>query len=94
MEISVLVHQCSLQNMDLVAAFLLMVQILLLTVMKDSLPVHSSCCDFGLVQIVSVVDHDGKITPSWFLCSFNFSCSFGSDPSIWGGGKNLITLKF
>ena len=64
-ENSVVVHQCTLQNIDLVAVFfLLMVQILLLAVMKHS-PIHSNCWNFGLVQIVSVFNRDGKITLSW-----------------------------
>ena len=59
MESSVLVHQCTFQNIDLVAAFFLLV------VMKHSLPAHSSVWNFGLLKIVSVFNRDGKFTPIW-----------------------------
>ena len=74
MESSVLVHECTLRNIDLVAAFfLLMVQILLLAVMKHSLPVHESCWNFGLVQIACVLNRDGKFTPRWLKQFLEFS---------------------
>ena len=95
MESSVLVHECTLRNIDLVAAFfLLMVQILLLAVMKHSLPVHSSCWNFGLVQIVSVFNRDGKFTPRLLKQFLEFSSLFNLTCPVMNHSRSVNSSSF